>query len=344
VAGEQRGWRHGDFNAEIDEMKKITYKQALNEAMDEEMTRDPKVFLIGEDIGLYGGVFGVTKGLLDKHGAGRVRQTPISENAIIGAAIGAAMLGLRPVAEIMYFDFTAVCMDQIINQAAKIRYMSGGQVALPMVIRTQAGGGRGKGAQHSQYLEAIFFHVPGIKIATPSNPHDAKGLLKSAIRDGSPVLFIENAFLYNLEGEIPEGEYTVPLGKAATLREGEDVTLVAYSAIVGKCRQACEELAQLGISVELIDLRCVVPLDWDAVLASVRKTSRLVVAHEAWRQGGIGAEIASTVMERAMDALDAPVARVGARPAPIPFSESLESVVLPGVNDIVAACRAVRSR
>ncbi len=325
-------------------MKDMTFKQALTEAMAEEMARDDKVFLLGEDIGLYGGVFGVTKGLLDRFGPRRVRQTPISESAIIGAAVGAAMLGLRPVAEIMYFDFVAVCLDQIINQAAKIRYMSGGQVRLPLVIRTQAGGGRGKGAQHSQYLEAIFCHAPGIKVVAPANPGDAKGLLKSAIRDDSPVLFIENAFLYNMEGQVPDQDYTVPLGQAEVIRQGDDLTVVSYSAIITKCLEACEQLSGDGIFAELIDLRTLVPVDMKTILKSVAKTNRVVVVHEAVKKAGFGAEIAASIMEKAFDDLDGPVARVGAKEAPIPFAESLEQVVLPSVADIAAACRYVVGR
>jgi len=322
-------------------MRQLTFKEAVTEALAEEMARDDKVFLLGEDIGLYGGVFGATKGLMEKFGRERVRQTPISESAIVGAAVGASMLGLRPVAEIMYFDFVATCMDQIINQAAKTRYISAGQFTLPLVLRTQAGGGRGKGCHHSQYVEAFFFHVPGIKIAAPSNAYDAKGLLKSAVRDDAPVLFIENAFLYNTRGEVPEDEYTVPLGEAKVLREGADLTLVAYSAIINKCVQAADELAQEGVSVELIDLRTLVPLDMNTVLESVKKTSRAVVAHEAVRKGGIGGEIAATIMEEAFDYLDGPVGRVGALETPVPFAEPLESAVLPNASKIKEACQAV---
>ncbi|MFB3905762.1 MAG: alpha-ketoacid dehydrogenase subunit beta [Acidobacteriota bacterium] len=319
-------------------MKETSFREALTAAMDEEMTRDPNVFLIGEDIGLYGGVFGVTKGLLARYGAKRVRQTPISESAIVGAAIGASMIGLRPVAEIMYFDFAATCMDQIINQAAKIRYVSNGQVKLPMVIRTQAGGGRGKGCTHSQYLEALFFHVPGIKIVAPATAHDAKGLLKSAIRDDSPVLFLENAFFYNKKEKLPEEEYTVPLGEAAVRKTGRDLTLVTYASMVDRCLQAADSLEHRGVSAEVIDLRTLVPMDVDTVVKSVRKTERCVIVHEAYRRGGIGAEIASLVMEKVFDYLDAPIGRVGALETPIPFAESLEREVLPSLERIERAC------
>ena len=319
-------------------MKTITFKQALNNAMDEELSRDRNVFLLGEDIGLNGGVFHVTDGLFQKYGFERVKQTPISENAIIGAAIGSSMLGLRPVAEIMYFDFIAVAMDQVINQAAKIRYMSGGQLKLPLVIRTQAGAGRGKGSQHSQYLEALFFHIPGIKIALPSNPYDAKGMLKTAIRDDNPVLFIENAFLYNLKGEVPDEDYTVLFGKAEIKKEGNDITIVSYSMMVNKCINVAKDLEQSGISVEVIDLKTIQPLDIDTVIKSVKKTGRLLIAHESYKKGGVGAEIASQVMEKAFDYLDAGIERLGEKEAPIPFAETLEKVIVPGEEDIKKKC------
>lgn len=319
-------------------MKTITFRQALNNAMDEELSRDRNVFLLGEDIGLNGGVFHVTDGLFQKYGFERVKQTPISESAIIGAAIGSSMLGLRPVAEIMYFDFIAVAMDQVINQAAKIRYMSGGQLKLPLVIRTQAGAGRGKGSQHSQYLEALFFHIPGIKIALPSNPYDAKGMLKTAIRDDNPVLFIENAFLYNLKGEVPDEDYTVPFGKAEIKKEGNDITIVSYSMMVNKCMNVAKDLEQSGTSVEVIDLKTIQPLDIDTVIKSVKKTGRLLIAHESYKKGGVGAEIASQVMEKAFDYLDAGIERLGEKEAPIPFAETLEKVIVPGEEDIKKKC------
>jgi len=319
-------------------VKTITFRQALNNAMDEELSRDKSVILLGEDIGLNGGVFHVTDGLFQKYGFERVKQTPISESAIIGAAIGSSMLGLRPVAEIMYFDFIATAMDQVINQAAKIRYMSGGQLKIPLVIRTQAGAGRGKGSQHSQYLEALFFHIPGIKIALPSNPYDAKGMLKTAIRDDNPVLFIENAFLYNLKGEVPDEDYTVPFGQAKIKKKGNDITIVSYSMMVNKCMNVAKDLEQSGISVEVIDLRTIQPLDIDTVIKSVKKTGRLLVAHEAYKKGGVGAEIASQIMEKAFDYLDASVERLGEKESPIPFAETLEKVVVPGEEDIKKKC------
>jgi len=320
-------------------LKTISFKKALNDAMNEELSRDKNVILIGEDIGLHGGVFGVTEGLYQKYGFERVKQTPISESAIIGAAIGSSMIGLRPVAEIMYFDFIATAMDQVINQAAKIRYMSGGQLTLPMVIRTQAGAGRGKGAQHSQYLESLFFHIPGLKIALPSNPYDAKGMLKTAIRDDNPVLFIENAFLYNLEGEVPEEDYLIPFGRAELKKEGSDITIVSYSMMLNRCLNVATELEQEGISVEVIDLRTIQPLDINTVIDSVKKTNKLLIVHESYKKGGIGAEIASQVMERAFDYLDAGIERIGEKEAPIPFAETLEKVIVPNEEDIKKKCK-----
>lgn len=325
-------------------MPVITFREAVTSAIDEEMARDEKVFLIGEDIGLHGGVFGLTKGLYKKYGFGRVKQTPISESAIIGAAIGASMLGYRPIAEIMYFDFIATCMDQVINQAAKIRYMSAGQLETPIVIRTQAGAGRGKGSQHSQYLEALFFHIPGIKIVVPSNAYDAKGLLKTAVRDNSPVLFIENAFMYNSKDEVPNEDYTVPFGKANIKSEGNDLTIVSYSNITNKCMTVVEELKTMDISAELIDLRTVVPLDIDTIIDSVKKTGRLLIVHEAYKKGGIGAEITALINEKAFDYLDAPILRVGEKEAPIAFAETLENEIVPGIDKIRETCVELAKR
>jgi len=320
-------------------MREITYIQALREAMEEEMERDEKVFLIGEDIGPHGGVFGVTRGLLDKFGPKRVRQTPISEVAIVGAACGSAMLGLRPVVEIMYFDFIMIAMDQVVNQVAKTRYTSCGQIKLPMVIRTPSSANRGKGPHHSDNLEAWFFHTPGIKIAIPSTPFDAKGLLKSSIRDDSPVLFIENANLYPTKGPVPDEEYTIPLGKAEVKKEGRDLTIVATSIQVLNALKAAHELESIGILAEVIDLRCLSPLDINIVVESVKKTSKLLIVHEAYRRGGIGAEIASLVTEKAFEYLDAPVERIGALEVPMPFAESLEKEVLPDTSKIIDKAR-----
>ncbi len=316
-------------------MKEITYVQAVREALDEEMKRDEKVFLLGEDIGPQGGVFHATEGLLAKYGPDRVRQTPISECSIIGAACGASMVGLRPVAEIMYFDFITIAMDQLVNQIAKIRYISNGQIKLPLVIRTQGGGGRGKGPQHSQSLEAWFLHVPGLKILMPSSPYDAKGLLKNAIRDDSPVLFIENAILYNTRGMVPEDDCIVPIGKAEVKKEGKDITIVAVSFMVLRALEVAEELRSEGLSIEVIDLRSVYPIDIETIIESVKKTSRLLVLHESCTRGGIGGEIVAQITEKAFDYLDAPAVRIGGLEAPMPYAESLESEVIPGKNKII---------
>ena len=323
--------------------RELTYAQALREALAEEMDRDPNILLLGEDIGVYGGVFKVTEGLLARFGPDRVRETPISESGFVGAAIGLAMTGKHPVAELMFMDFAWVAADQIFNQAAKMRYMSGGRVKVPMVVRTQQGGGRGNGAQHSQSLEAIFTHIPGLKVALPATPYDAKGMLKSALRDENPVIFIEHKLLYNTRGPVPEGEYTVPLGVAHVVRPGANVTLVSFSRTLLHSLEAAEEAAQEGISAEVIDLRCTAPLDIETILTSVRKTGRLIIAHEAHRRLGLGAEISALVQEQAFDYLDAPVARVGAMDVPIPSSKPLEDAVLPGKAQILEALRAILS-
>lgn len=320
-------------------MRDIYYNQALREALREELERDPRVFVMGEDIGLYGGVFKVTDGLLASFGPKRIRETPISENGFVGAAVGAAMTGMRPVVELMFADFAYVAADSIFNQAAKMRSMSGGRVSVPLVIRTQQGGGRGNGAQHSQSLEAMFAHIPGIKVVLPSTPYDAKGLLKSAIRDENPVIFIEHKLLYGTRGQVPEEEYTLPLGKADIKRVGNDVTIITYSRSVLHALAAATQLASEGIDAEVIDLRSLVPLDRDAILASARKTGRVVVVHEAHRFCGVGAEIAALVQEEVWDELRAPVRRVAAKDVPIPVAPVLETAVLPQERDIVDAVR-----
>jgi pyruvate/2-oxoglutarate/acetoin dehydrogenase E1 component len=323
-------------------MRKITFSQALNEALQEEMRRDGSVIVLGEDINLpWGGIFRVTAGLVEEFGPKRVRTTPISESAIAGGAVGAALVGCRPVAEIMYVDFMPIAMDQIVNQAAKARYMSGGQVGVPVVFRTQEGGGRSSAAQHSQSLEAWFVHVPGLKVVSPSTPYDAKGLLKSAIRDDNPVIFIEHKLLYFTSGEVPTEEYTVPLKEAAIRREGEDITIISYSHTVFKCLEAAQRLEAAGISAEVIDLRTLSPLDMDTVLDSVRKTHRLLVAHEACVTGGFGGEIAARVAEQAFDELDAPVGRVGALDSPIPYNAALERTVIPTPDRIASAALTI---
>ena len=321
-------------------MRELTIAQALNEALREEMLRNEKVFLMGEDIGDYGGIYKVTNGLLAEFGAERVRDTPISEAAFVGAGIGAAMTGWVPVVEIMWIDFTTVAMDQIINQAAKMKYMSGGQSGVPMVIRTQGGGGRGNAAQHSQSLETLFAHIPGLRVVVPSNAADAKGLLKSAIRGSSPTIFIENKMLYTKKGPVPDGEHLVPLGKGAVKRVGSDVTLISLSRMVDLALEAAVELEKEGIFAEVIDLRSLNPLDEEIILNSVRKTHRAVVVHEATRLFGWGGEVCALIQEKAFDDLDAPVLRAATDDVPIPYNRMLEQQTLPQVEDIVQAVRS----
>lgn len=323
--------------------REITYSQALNEALREEMTRDPRVFVMGEEVAIWGGggVFGVTKGLVDEFGAERIRDTPISEEAIAAVAIGAAATGSRPVAEFMYVDFIGLAVEPIVNQAAKLRYMFGGKASVPLVIRAQEGAGRGNAAQHSQSLEAWFCHIPGLKVVTPSTPADAKGLLKSAIRDDNPVIFLEHKLLYFTKGPVPEGEYTVPLGVADVKRPGKHVTVVGIHTMVGKALKAAEQLAEEGIEVEVVDPRTLVPLDLETIVASVKKTGRLIVSHEAYTNGGYGGEIIARVVEAAFDYLDAPPMRVCAKDVPLPYNGILEMAALPKEEDLVAAARAL---
>ncbi|HEV8617148.1 MAG TPA: dehydrogenase E1 component subunit alpha/beta [Methylomirabilota bacterium] len=318
-----------------------TMAEALNEALRQEMERDERVFVMGEDVSLIGGIFGVTRGLREKFGEDRVRDTPISEPGFVGAGVGAAIAGLRPVVEIQIWDFIAVAMDQVVNQAAKFRYMLGGTPTVPMVIRGPQGGGIRLAAQHSQSLEAWFAHVPGLVVVAPSTPYDAKGLLTSAMRDDNPVIFLEHKALYATKGPVPEAPYAIPLGRADVKREGTDVTVVAIQAMVARALGAAAELEKDGISVEVIDPRTIVPLDEATILASVRKTHRLVIAHEAVKRSGFGAEIAALVAERAMDDLDAPIARVGARPVPMPYNDGLERATIPSQQDIVDAIRSL---
>jgi len=322
-------------------MRELTYAKVLREALIEEMERDPNILLLGEDIGVYGGVFKVTEGLLARFGPERVIETPISEAGFVSAAVGLAMTGKHPMAELMFMDFAYVAADSIFNQAAKMRYMSGGRAQVPLTIRTQQGGGRGNAAQHSQSLETFFTHIPGLKVVLPSTPYDAKGLLKSALRDPNPVMFIEHKLLYNTKGLVPDGEYTVPLGKADVKRSGTDATVVTWSRTVLHALEAADLAAADGIDVEVIDLRCTVPLDIDTVVESVKKTGRLVVAHEAHRRLGVGAEIAALVQELAFDYLDAPVERVGALDIPTPYSKPLEDEALPDAAKIVQAIKRV---
>jgi pyruvate/2-oxoglutarate/acetoin dehydrogenase E1 component len=315
----------------------MTYAQALNQALREEMRADPRVFLMGEDIGLHGGIFRVTKDLIDEFGAERVRDTPISEAGFVGLGIGAAMMGMRPVVELLFMDFALVAADQVVNQATKLRYMSGGQVSVPLVIRTQQGGGRGNGAQHSQSFEAWMAQIPGLKVVIPATPYDAKGLLKSAIRDGNPVVFIEHKLLYNTKGEVPEEEYTIPIGKAEVKRVGRDITIVSYSRSLLHSLEAAETLSKQGIEAEVIDLRTLSPLDMPAIIESIRGTARLLVVHEAHANCGMGAEIITRVYEQAPDALVTPARRLGAKHTPIPVAEPLENEILPTPESIVRA-------
>ena len=317
------------------------FNEAINEALHEEMERDPTVFTLGEDIGLFESIFATCKGLWKKYGDTRVVDTPISESAIIGAAIGCAITGLRPIAEIMFIDFTGVCMDQIVNQAAKIRYMLGGQVKVPMVIRTQGGAGRSFAAQHSQSLEAWFMHIPGIKVVQPSTPYDAKGLLKSAIRDDNPVMFIEHKLMYFNEGEVPDGEYLIPIGKADIKKEGKDVTLISHSRMVHFCLDAAKSLAGEGINAEVLDLRSIKPLDTEAILKSVAKTGKVVVVDEGHLTAGVGAEVAALIANEGFEYLDGPIKRVAAMDCPMPFNNKLEKAMLPSIEQITAAAKSL---
>jgi pyruvate/2-oxoglutarate/acetoin dehydrogenase E1 component len=324
-------------------MRTISYAQALVEAMREEMLRDNRVFVMGEDVGLYGGAYGATRGLFQEFGERRVIDTPISEATIGGAAVGAAMAGMRPVAEIMYVDFTPLAMDQIANQGAKNRYMFGGKTTVPMVLRTEGGAGRAIAAHHSQSLESLWTHFPGIYVVMPATPYDAKGLLKAAIRDDNPVMFIEHKMLYKEKGPVPEAEFIIPLGVADIKRPGKDVTLVTYSRMVYRSLSAAESLAQEGIDVEVIDLRTLKPLDIDTIIASVKKTGRLVCVTESYENTSFINEVMAQVNEKAFDWLDAPMVRVAALNVPIPRAEILEDMVIPNEGRIIAACRKVVS-
>jgi pyruvate/2-oxoglutarate/acetoin dehydrogenase E1 component len=322
-------------------MREIEYREAIKEACIEEMDRDPKVFLLGEDIGVYGGAFRAYKGLLEKYGPDRVINTPISEQAIVGGAIGAALTGYRPIAEIMFVDFCALAMDQIVNQAAKINFMTGDALHVPMVLRTQGGSGTGIAAQHSQSLESWFYHIPGLKVVMPATPYDVKGLLKTAIRDNDPVIFIEHKTLYLSKGHVPEEEYSIPFGAADIKRAGKDVTVFAYSAMVLKALAAAEELAKEGISCEVIDPRTLVPMDTDALIKSVKKTNKLVVISEAVERGSIASDIVAIVNDKAFDYLDAPVKRVCGLNTAIPYNSKLEKACVPSIEDIIEAVKGM---
>lgn len=322
-------------------MAVITYRKALTQALREEMRRDDRVLIMGEDVVDYGGAYGVTRGLVQEFGEKRVKDTPIAEGGIVGVAIGCAMGGLRPVAELMTINFALLAADQIINHAAKIRYMFGGQASVPLVIRAVGGAGAQLAATHSQNLEVMFAHVPGLKVVTPATPRDAKGLLKAAIRDNDPVLFIEHALLYGTKGEVPEGEYTIPIGKAEVKREGRDLTILAYSRMTLVALEAATRLASEGFEAEVIDLRTLRPLDVETIVSSVKKTNRAVIVEEDWRSFGVGAEISSRIMELAFDYLDAPVQRVAAQEVPMPYSKKLEQAALPQVEDVIRAVKGM---
>ncbi len=322
--------------------REITYLEAVREALSQEMRRDAEVFLMGEDIGVYGGAFGVTRGMLEEFGAERVRDTPISEAVIAGAAAGAALMGMRPVMEIMFMDFLTISMNQLVNQAAKMHFMFGGKANVPMVIRAPAGSGTGAAAQHSQSLEAWFVHTPGIKVLAPATPYDVKGLLVAAIRDNNPVLFMEHKLLYRSKGAVPEETYTIPFGQAEVKRQGRDLTVLAYSIMVPRALEAAGQLAGQGIEIEVVDLRSLKPLDTETIVRSVSKTGRVLILHESPRTGGFGGELAAVVAEsEAFDYLDAPIRRLAGRDIPIPYNRTLERATVPQVEDIVAAASAL---
>ncbi|ATO51187.1 alpha-ketoacid dehydrogenase subunit beta [Brevibacillus laterosporus] len=321
-------------------MREITYLEAVREAMSQEMRVNPDVFLMGEDIGVYGGAFGVSRGMIEEFGPERIRNTPISEAAIAGAAVGAAMTGMRPIMELQFSDFVTIAMDQLVNQAAKNRYMFGGKGKVPMVVRTPSGSGTGAAAQHTQSLEAWMAHIPGLKVVQPSTAYDVKGLLKAAIDDNNPVIFYEHKLLYKISGDVPEESYSIPLGVADVKREGTDVTIVATAIMVHKALEAAAELEKEGISVEVIDPRTLVPLDTDTIIRSVKKTGKLIVVHEAVKFGGFGGEIASMIAEsEAFDYLDAPIRRLGGKWIPMPYNPVLEKAAIPQVPDIIQAVK-----
>ena len=322
-------------------MARLTMREAISQALWEEMEKDPTVFILGEEVGLWGGTYAVTKGFYDHFGAERVRDTPISEAAIVGAAIGSALTGLRPVAEIMTINFAFSAMDHIVNEAAKMHYMFNGQMVLPLVIRTVSGGGRQLGATHSQTPDAIFAHFPGLIVAAPGTPADAKGMLKTAIRGNNPVLFIEHATLYQTRGEVPDGDFVVPLGKSTVQRPGRDVTIVTYSKMLEISLKAAEQLAQTGIEAEIVDLRSLRPLDMDPVIESFKKTNRAVIVEEGWRSFGVGSEVSARIYEQAFDYVDAPIRRVAQKEVPLPYNRTLEQMAIPGVEDVIAAVKEV---
>jgi pyruvate dehydrogenase E1 component beta subunit len=322
-------------------MAKITMREAISQALWEEMERDERVFIMGEEVGVWGGTYAVTRGFYDHFGAKRVRDTPISEAAIVGSAIGAALTGLRPVAELMTINFAFAAMEHIVNEAAKLHYMFGGQFMIPLVIRAPGGGGRQLAATHSQTPDAIFAHFPGLTVVAPGTPEDAKGMLKSAIRSDNPILYIENATSYQVRGEVPEDEYTTPLGKSKIQRPGSDVTIITYSKMLNFSQQAAEQLSEEDIDVEIVDLRSLRPLDMGPVVESFKKTNRAVIVEEGWRSYGVGAEVAARLYEEAIDYVDAPIKRVAQKEVPLPYNRELEQLALPQVDDIVKAVKEV---
>jgi acetoin:2,6-dichlorophenolindophenol oxidoreductase subunit beta len=330
----------GGINMTDIKKREITYLEAVREAMSEEMRQNEDVFILGEDIGVYGGAFGVTRGMIEEFGPERVRNTPISEAAIAGGAVGAALTGMRPILELQFSDFITIAMDQLVNQAAKTRYMFGGKGKVPMVVRTPAGSGTGAAAQHSQSLEAWMAHIPGLKVVQPSTAYDAKGLLKAAMDDDNPVIFYEHKLLYRTQCDVPEEQYSIPLGKADIKRKGKDVTIVATAIMVHKALEAAVELEKEGIDVEIVDPRTLVPLDEETIIESVKKTGRLIVVHEAVKRGGFGGEIASMIAEsEAFDYLDSPIKRLGGLAVPVPYNPTLEKAVIPQVPDIIEAVK-----
>ncbi len=316
-------------------MSEMTYRDAVRTALREALNEDSRVFLAGEDIGPYGGAYAVTKGLTEEFGPERIRDSPLSESVIVGAGVGAAMGGLRPIIEIMTINFTLLAMDQIVNHAAKMRYMSGGQLSVPLIIRTVTGGGASVGATHSQNFEGWYASVPGLKVVVPSTPHDVLGLLRGSRDEEDPVLFVEHILLYSSRGEVPEDRYVIPLGTADVKRKGDHVTVVAYSRMVNIALEAAQKLAQDGIEAEVVDLRCLRPLDMETVLESVRKTHKVLVVEEVWRTGGVGAEIAAQIQEQAFDFLDAPISRLAGEEVPMPYSRPLEDAAIPNSARVV---------
>lgn len=322
----------------------ISYREALNQAMREEMRRDADVFIIGEEVAQYGGAYKVTEGLLDEFGPDRVIDTPISEEAIAGAGIGAGMVGLRPIVELMTINFSMLAMDQIVNHGSKLRYMSAGQFVIPVTIRAPQGAGLQLGAQHSQNLESWYAHVPGLKVVSPATPADAKGLLKSAIRDNNLIIFLEHEMLYGSKGEVPEEDYSIPLGLAEVKRPGKDVSLISYSRMLTLCINAADQLAGEGIDAEVVDVRTLRPLDDETILNSIKKTHKAIIVEEDWKSVGMGAEIATRIADKAFDYLDAPVMRIAMAEVPMPYSKPLEQMALPSVDQIVAAARQITGK